>query len=155
MPSETAFKNQIDLVHASLESFRNISKLDTPVATKGSLDALSTATSDLHKFIPYFNERQVYIDTLIEAYEALDAYFSKYTAVARPFSYNRVVGLYSMVNNLSSSQRQGTYFYCSVMSYFINFLPIVLLDKANAPLRQTPEKKSKTKTVNVRPPFAP
>ena len=153
MPSESSFKTQIALVQAYIESFNNISKLNAPEATKASIDNLSSATSDLHKFIPHFNERDVYIDTVIAAYEALDAYFSKYTAVARPFAYNRVVGLYSMVKNLSSSQRQGTYFYCSVKSYFINFPPLVLLDKANAPLRQTPEKKSKTKTVNVRPPF--
>ena len=152
MPSESSFKTQIALVQAYIESFNNISKLNAPEATKASIDNLSSATSDLHKFIPHFNERDVYIDTVIAAYEALDAYFSKYTAVARPFSYNRVVGLYSMAKNLTSSQRQGTYF-GSPLSLFLFISSIVLLDKANAPLRQNPEKKSKAKTVNVRPSF--
>jgi hypothetical protein len=109
MPSENTFKKQIELVQAYLGAFENVSKIDAPVVIKSSLEYLSSATSDLHKFIPHFNERPLYIETVVSAYEAMDSYFSKHTAVARPFSYTRVVGLYSMAKNLSSSERQGTY----------------------------------------------
>jgi hypothetical protein len=56
-----------------------------------------------------------------------------------------------MAKNLSSSERQGMNFKYTSWSFLIDFLSIALLDKANAPLRQTPEKKSKFKTVNVCP----
>jgi hypothetical protein len=84
--------------------------IDAPVVIKSSLEYLSSATSDLHKFIPHFDDRPLYIETVVSAYEAMDSYFSKHTAVAKPFSFNRVVGIYSMAKNLSSSERQGMNF---------------------------------------------
>jgi hypothetical protein len=108
MPSETSFKNQIELVQAYLGAFENISKIDAPVAIKGSLEFLSSATSELHRFNPYFTHRPLYIETVVLAYEAMDRYFSKHTAVAKPFTFLRVVGMYGMAKNLSTSERQGT-----------------------------------------------
>jgi hypothetical protein len=110
MPSENTFNNQIELVHAFLGAFESIAKIDAPAAIKGSLESLSSATSDLHKFIPYYNNRPVYTETLSRSYEAMDQYFSRNPSVAKPFSFLRVVGLYSTAKGLSVAERQGMYF---------------------------------------------
>jgi hypothetical protein len=110
MPSENTFKSQIDLIRAYLTAFEAIIQLDAPPAIKSALLALSDSASNLHNFIPYFNTRPLYIETITMVYNALDNFFLKNPHYERPFSYKRVAGMFSSVNNLSAAEKRGKVF---------------------------------------------
>src|SRR5882762_1863026 len=105
MPSENTFKNQVELVRAYLTAFEAIIKLDAPVATNSALMSLSDATGNFHHYIPYFDNRPLYIETISMAYIAMDNFFTKNPTVEKPHSFKRVAGLYGHAKNLSPAER--------------------------------------------------
>ena len=107
MPSENTFKGHVDLINVYLSGFEAISKLDKPDAVKPQMDLLSSATSDLHKFIPYFDQHPSFIKTVDSVYTAINEFLTKNPTVDKPTGFLRVTGLYSTVKNLPPASKKG------------------------------------------------
>ena len=110
MPSENTFKTQVDLARAYLWAFQAISDVGAPSAVKSSLDLLAGTVSDFHKFIPFFDNHPLFIETVSSAYTAIDSYLTKHPTLEKPAGFPCITGMYTTAKNFSVANKRGKSF---------------------------------------------
>jgi hypothetical protein len=110
MPSENTFKAQVELARAYLRAFQAISEVGAPVAVKASLDLLADTVADFHKFIPFFDNHPLFVETVSATYTAIDSYIAKNPTLNKPDGFPRITGMYTTAKNFTAANKRGTSF---------------------------------------------
>ena len=121
MPSENTFKAQADLARAYLRAFQAISEVGAPEVVSSSLELLSNTVADFHKFIPFFDNHPLFIETVTATYTAIDGYLKKNPTIDKPVGFPRITGMYTTAKNFSAANKRGWFSSC-FSSSFANYL---------------------------------
>jgi hypothetical protein len=126
MPSESSFKNQIELTRSALAKFEAIAVVGFRAATQPALDEVIAVTGDFNKYNPYFINDPRFFEAPTQVYKVLEDFFTKNPTYTKTTAYNKVIGLNQRSKIMASTAaKKGTHFFYSTFPYFFERLTII------------------------------